>query len=184
MTDLSDDLKRLDVQRIVVVESNPAFRAAAAVMSEEMPSVQWEFHRSAAEVTQAIRANTPPVGLLLTAPDLEKKRAGVERYGFASVHGIPAIVMNEIALPGGSRITQLLGLFTEKLVPSAKDARATWRNAVQTFVRSREPDDKSLPSHLALQAMHLAVRSQGFSDAQIRHASLGLQSIVLSQLKS
>lgn len=181
---LSEGLSRLDVRRIIIVDTNPDFLSAARELSKETPKVAWAFHQSAAEVTQAIRENAPPIGLILTAPDLAKRREGVELYGFASVHGIPALVMHEITLPGGSKITQQLGLFTEKLVPGAKKDVAVWRNAVQTFVKSREPDDKSLPSHIALQAMHQAVRSQGFSPEQIRHASLGLQSIVLSQLKS
>lgn len=184
MSHLSEGLERLEVSRIIVADTNPNFLAAARALQKETPRVSWEFHQSAAEVTQAIRDNTPPIGLILTAPDLDKKREGVELYGFASVHGIPALVLNEITLPGGSKITQQLGLFTEKLVPGSKQDPAVWRNAVQTFVKSREPDDKSLPSHIALQAMHQAVRSQGFSPEQIRHASLGLQSIVLSQLKS
>ena len=184
MSYLSEELNRLDVNRIIVVETNQAFLAAARELVKEAPRVSWDFHHAAAEVTHAIRDNNPPIGLILTSPDLAKKREGVELYGFASLHGIPALVMHEIALPGGSRITQQLGLFTEKLVPGSKKDTAVWRNAVQTFVKSREPDDKSLPSHIALQAMYQAVRSQGFSSEQIRHASLGLQSIVLSQLKS
>ncbi|MBP7253394.1 MAG: hypothetical protein KBA75_07920 [Alphaproteobacteria bacterium] len=184
MSSLKDGLEQLGVKRIVVVEPNLTFLTAAREVQNDTPNVQWEFHRSAAEVTSAIRTNKPEIGLILTTPNLDRKREGIELFGFASVHGIPTMVLNEIALPGGSKITQQLGLFTEKIVPGSKSDTAVWRNAVHTFVKSREPDDKSLPSHLALQAMHQAVRSQGFSDDQIRHASLGLQSMVLSQLKS